>query len=99
MTPEIYEAMKRRITKITPECEDYIYIIGDYRTMFYSVVWGVPFYHFSAEGLNQGLSEFDDDYVDGFIQPISTSNLWNVCQRFYSFIKHYKDIDKRLLAI
>ena len=99
MSPEIYEAMKRRITKITHECEDYRSIIEEYRTMDLSVVWGVPFYDFGAEGLNQGLSEFDDDYVDSFIQPISTNNLWNVCQRFYSFIKNYKNIDQRLLAL
>lgn len=99
MTPEIYEAMKRRIEAITPDNnrEQYDKLVEDYHTMRFTAVWGMPFYHFNPDGLNTGLSEFDDDYVDGFIQPISTNNLWNVCQRFYSFIKNYKNIDQRLL--
>jgi len=45
------------------------------------------------------LESWDTDCVDGILHPMSPRNLWNVCQRFYGFIKHYKDIDKRLLAL
>lgn len=101
MTPEIYEAMKRRIEVITPESdrEQYDRLVEDYHTMCMDVVWGMPFYHFSLTNLNIGISEFDDDYVYSFTQPISTRNLWNVCQRFYGFIKHHENIDQRLLAL
>jgi len=99
MTRKIYEAMKRHVTKITPENEVYRSIIEDYRTMDFSVVWGVPFYHFNADRLNQGLSEFDEEYIDGFIWQTSTHNLWNVCQRFHAILsRNYPHFDERLLA-
>ena len=101
MTPEIYEAMKRRIEVITPESdrEQYDRLVADYHDMNWDVVWGTPFYHFSPTHLNIGITYFEEDYIDPITQPMTTRNLWNVCQRFYGFIKHYKDIDKRLLAL
>ena len=100
MTREIYEALKRHIEVITPESdkEQYARLIEDYHTMDCTVVWGTPFYRFFADGLNEGLSEFDADFIDSFIQPIRTRNLWNVCQRFYSFISNYPNINQRLLV-
>ena len=91
MTPEIYEAMKRRIS-VEPG-------IDEETRQELRMRPGNVVYHFNADGLNEGLESWDRDYVDGILHPMSSRNLWNVCQRFYGFIKHYKDIDKRLLAL
>lgn len=90
MTPEIYEAMKRRIS-IEPDIDE------ETREMLRMKPLAVTVYHFNAEGLNEGLESWDPNYVDGILHPMSTRNLWNVCQRFYSFINHYENIDQRLL--
>lgn len=89
MTPEIYEAMKRRISvkpDIDKETKERLCMMPD------DIV-----YRFNAEGLNEGLDELDDDYVDPITHPMTTRNMWNVCQRFYSFLRHHKNIDQRLL--
>lgn len=58
----------------------------------------VTVYHFNADGLNEGLERWDPDYVDDILHPMSTCNMWNVCQRFYCLLRcHTHDIDKRLL--
>ena len=85
MTREIYEAMKRRIAVVP---------FGTGKRMYDELGWGYgpksTFYRFDADGLG--------DDVDSLIQPIDTKNLWNVAERFYSFLRHYDGIDARLLA-
>ena len=59
---------------------------------------GAIVYRFNAEKLNEGLDEYDVLFVDSMVHPMATTNMWNVCERFYSFIRIYGDsIDERLL--
>lgn len=91
MTREIYEALKKRIRIITP--------FEVYKKIGRKIFDGSRFiYFFSNDGLNPGLKRDDIEYIDSIIHPMSTHNMWNVCQRFYSFIQGYEDIDKRLLV-
>ena len=89
---DVYEAMKRRI-KVLPYDE----IKPHYDESGFEVSPDAIFYMFDPGVVNDGYDELDVDYVDCVIQPIRTKNLWNVCQRFYSLIKDFEDIDKRLL--
>ena len=91
MSPEIYEAMKRLIS-VEPG-------IDEEARKRLCMRPGDAVYHFNSDGLNEGLECWDINYVDGILHPMLTRNLWNVCQRFYSFIKHYENIDQRLLAL
>lgn len=92
MTREIYEAMKRRISikPLDDEAKEYYKLQG----------WPVPekatFYFFNAEGLNEGVEDTEEE-VYSIRHGMTTRNMWNVCQRFYSFIQHYPNINERLL--
>ena len=94
MTREIYEAMRRRIsiTDLDNDGREYYELMG----------WPVPknatFYLFNADGLNEGVDNVEDEAFS-IRQPMYTRNMWNVCQRFYSYIKNLEKIDKRLLAL
>lgn len=91
MTREIYEAMKRRIS-VEPS-------IDEETRQELRMRPGDVVYRFNPDGLNEGLESWDTDYVGGILHPMSSRNLWNVCLRFYGFIKHYENIDQRLLAL
>ena len=91
MKREIYEAMKRRMS-IEPGIDE------ETRERLWMRPGDVV-YRFNPNGLNEGLEDWDIDYVDDILHPMSTRNLWNVCQRFYSFINYHENIDKRLLAL
>ena len=90
MTRKIYEAIRKRISTLPYEEEKPIY---DERG------WTVPpshtFYRFDSDGLNVGYG--DDEAIDSMVHPMLTRNMWNVCQRFYSFIKYHENINERLL--
>ena len=55
-------------------------------------------WRFDNAWLNEGLSEYDEDYIDCVIHEMESKNIWNVCQRFYSFLKYYPRFTERLLA-
>lgn len=91
MTKQVYDALKERITKVTnPD------VINDYRNEYPSARPDGILYHFNAEGLNEGLQEYDIDYIDDIIHEMNTTNMWNVCQRFRWLLRN-SDIDNRLL--
>ena len=94
MAPEIYEALRKRISIISKEEANTM--MGLWRDLF---PFPYPIYYFSNAGLNPGLERDDENYIDGIIHQMSTSNIWNVCQRFYSLLENHKTIDKRLLAL
>ena len=85
MKREIYEAMQRRI-EIMP--------FASGSRAYDELGWGYRpdsiFYIFKADGLG--------DEVDSIIQPMETKNIWNVAERFYSFLRIHDDIDALLLA-
>lgn len=93
MTPEIYEALRNRISIISKEYANTRMGLG--RDLF---PFPYPIYYFSNAWLNPGLERDDENYIDGVIHQMSTNNIWNVCQRFYSLLDHYKNFDQRLLA-
>lgn len=92
MTREIYEALRERISIISQTDAD--------SKMGKSGLFPFPYpiYYFSNAGLNPGLNHYDENYIDNVILQMSTRNLWNVCQRFYSFLSNYPNINQRLLA-
>lgn len=92
MSPEIYEALRKRISIISKEEANTMMGLG--RDLF---PFPYPIYYFSNDGLNPGLERHDKNYIDGIIHQMSTNNIWNVCQRFYSLLENHKNIDKRLL--
>lgn len=86
---DVYEAMVKRISVV-----DIKTLSDEEREM----MWVRPYqtlYRFDSTGLNDSVPE--DEYVDSLVHPMRTKNMWNVCNRFYMFLKNFKDIDKRLL--
>ena len=57
---------------------------------------------FNNEGLNEGISCFDERYIDSMCQDMKMkrANLWNIAERVYGFLRAFRheDIDDRLLA-
>lgn len=92
MSPEIYEALRKRISIISKE--DANTMMGGEMDLF---PFPYPIYYFSNAGLNPGLERYDENHIDSIIHQMSTNNLWNVCQRFYSFLENYENIDQKLL--
>ena len=97
MTREIYEAMKAHISvlsrdeydRMSREAGDEIVLEPEDLTI----------YRFNNEGLNDGLDYLDEGYADPIVHAMKTRNMWNVCQRFYGFLRawHGTGIDERLL--
>ncbi len=95
MTREIYDAMRNCV-----RVADYETSKASYEEKGWSVSPKAVFYLFDATRLNEGIDDpCDDEWVESIIQPMTTRNMWNVCQRFYSFISGCKDIDERLLNL
>ena len=91
MRHDIYEAMKARIKDVGR-----VYVDSDIN---YVAPGGWTHYRFFNDGLNDGLRDCDEDYIDAIVQAMQTRNMWNVCQRFYGFLRRwYNDFDGRLLA-
>lgn len=84
MTREIYEALKARIS-IAPE-ETVKFYYEDYP----ETPRDVTVYKFDMTGL--------DEDIPAYIHAMKTKNLWNVAQRFYSFLYWVEDVDNILLA-
>lgn len=87
----VYAALKRHISVVRDEQltdED------KSRLMFKN---GHIVYFFDASPLNDGLSSYDEKFIDSVLHSMSTKNMWNVAQRFYSLLKNCPDIDNRLL--
>ena len=83
MVKEIYEAMKARIS-IAPEEAVKVYY-EDYP----ETPKDVTVYRFDLTGI--------DEDCPGIIHAMHTKNLWNVAQRFYSFLYIFDDVDAILL--
>lgn len=83
MVKEIYEAMKARIS-IAPEEAVKVYY-EDYP----ETPKDVTIYRFDLTGI--------DEDCPAFIHAMHTKNLWNVAQRFYSFLYIFDDVDAILL--
>ena len=87
MKREIYNALRKRISVTTPV--EYTYEIPEGHTLYF----------FNAESLNRGLDENDENIIDSIVFPMKTRNLWNVCQRVYSYISvgNFPNLDERIL--
>lgn len=86
MNHQVYKAIKARI-KVLPYAESKATYVNRGWTVFPNTV----FYYLNVDGLG--------DDLDNLILPMQTTNLWNVAQRFRSFLTHFcKDIDARLMA-
>lgn len=83
MVKEIYEAMKARIS-IAPEEAVKVYY-EDYP----ETPKDVTVYRFDLTGI--------DEDCPAIIHAMHTKNLWNVAQRFYSFLYIFDDVDANLL--
>lgn len=83
MRPEIYEALKARISVADEKarkayCEEYP-SAADAIVYRFDLGW------------------IDDD-PPCIIHAMRTKNIWNVAQRFYMFLGIYDDVDSKLLA-
>ena len=96
MKREVYEAMKARIS-IIPR-EEARRIDEEAGVKFDIPEWAT-IYRFSNDGLNDGIADCDVEFVDPIQHAMKTKNMWNVCQRFYGFIRQWfgESIDDRLL--
>lgn len=84
MTKEIYEALKKRISVASKEQVDAYYV--DYpETPKEATV-----YYFDLRGI--------DEDCPGIVHAMATKNMWNVAQRFYTFLSIFDDADSKLLA-
>lgn len=83
MVKEIYEALKARIS-IAPEEAVKVYY-EDYP----ETPKDVTVYRFDLTGI--------DEDCPALIHAMRTKNLWNVAQRFYSFLYVFDDVDANLL--
>lgn len=94
MRHDIYEAMKARISVV-----DRKLVCEQDGVEEWQLPEGAIFYYFSNEGLNEGLDFYDENFIDAIRHGMMTKNMWNVCQRFYGFLRRWReDFDERLLA-
>lgn len=84
MTREIYEALKARIS-IAPEAA-----VKAYYEDYPETSKNVTVYKFDLTGL--------DEDCPAIIHAMKTKNMWNVAQRFYSFLYMYDNADAILLS-
>lgn len=84
MRPEIYEALKKRISIASEEKMKAFY------EEYPKTDREVTVYYFDLKGI--------DEDCPGIIHAMLTKNIWNVAQRFYMFLGIYDDVDSKLLA-
>ena len=90
MTHEIYEALKKRIS-IADEKQEH-----EYRWEYPETTSDAIIYFFDAKGMNESM---DDDFMFNLVHGMTSTNMWNVAQRFYWLLQqegHFR-LDQRLL--
>lgn len=90
MTREIYEALKKRIS-IADETQEH-----EYRSEYPDTTSDAIIYLFDAKGMNKSM---DDDFIFNLVHGMTSTNMWNVAQRFYWLLQqegHFR-LDQRLL--
>lgn len=88
MTPEIYQLIKERLSIIPKETLD------KERAEYLCINEESIVYRFDNAHLNAGVG--CESFIKSIVHPMSTANIWNVAQRFYSFLKWNEDFDDRL---
>lgn len=83
MTKEIYEALKARISVAGEDATKVYY--EDYP----NTPMTATIYRFDLTGI--------DEDCPAIVHAMRTKNLWNVAQRFYSFLYMFDDADAILL--
>lgn len=88
MNSAIYQAMKKHIRILS---------VDEMQAACLDIPEKGYLYFFDSADLNVGLDPYDERYIDSIVHGMTTRNMWNVCQRFYSFASWHGDIDSRLL--
>lgn len=89
MTQQLYDALKNRISTIATDSDEFKVIEEDFREKGWFFDPECPIYRIH-------ISDLGEDFFD-VVQPIRSTNMWNVAQRLYSHISYQDGIEEALL--